>query len=381
YNPAFDSVADFLERSFTVPMFARELKKLGHVVQVVHPFPSDESFELEGVAYRLVRPAWLWGAAGRVAARLLGGFPYPYYQLATRMVPLIEHFSPDVVHFFGLTLDPNLWLISRWAEQARVPLVVHFHGGQAATRAPRRLLQRHNLQRARRLLFTLREQACSWVEEGLLTEPAKVVELMETSSLFAWRPRAGARAETGMEGNPVFLSAGRLSPEKDPLALLRGFARIRERWPEVHLYLYYLRADMLAEISDFIKQDPLLDGAVHLRGTVPFSQMEAVYNSADFLLQGSLREWSGCTVLEAMSCGVIPIVTDIPTFRRMTKRGHYGRLFPPGDADALARETLAISDHEIPALSAAVRDHFERTFSFPVLAKQLEGIYREVTTQ
>ena len=109
--------------------------------------------------------------------------------------------------------------------------------------------------------------------------------------------------------------------------------------------------------------------------------MEAVFNSADFLLQASRREYSGYAVLEAMACGVIPVVTDIPSFRRMTDDGRYGILFPPGDADALARQVLAFDPAAIPPFSAAVQHHFEQSFSYEALAARLSAIYRQVLSE
>jgi glycosyltransferase involved in cell wall biosynthesis len=162
------------------------------------------------------------------------------------------------------------------------------------------------------------------------------------------------------------------------LTVLRGFARIRAHWPDARLTMVYLRADMLDQVKELIEGDPRLRGAVHLRGTVPHGQMEAIYNSADLLLQGSLREWSGLAVLEAMACGVVPVVTDIPSFRLMTDQGRYGRLFPPGDPAALAAQALSVDLAELPRLSAEIRDHFDRCLSFPALARQLQAIYADV---
>jgi glycosyltransferase involved in cell wall biosynthesis len=105
--------------------------------------------------------------------------------------------------------------------------------------------------------------------------------------------------------------------------------------------------------------------------------MEVVYNSADFLLQSSRREHSGGAVLDAMACGVIPVVTDIPSFRAMTGNGAVGILFPPGDDESLARQVLDIPGDEIGAAAASVRRRFIEHLSFPEIALRLEHAYEE----
>jgi glycosyltransferase involved in cell wall biosynthesis len=135
---------------------------------------------------------------------------------------------------------------------------------------------------------------------------------------------------------------------------------------------------MLHDITTFLDERPVLAARTELRGRAPLEQMEAVYSSADFLLQASTREWSGLAVIEAMSCGCVPIVSDIPSFRRITEDGRFGRLFSVGDAGALANAALSIAPDERAGLSAAVREHFDRELSFPALARQIDVVYRQL---
>ena len=79
-----------------------------------------------------------------------------------------------------------------------------------------------------------------------------------------------------------------------------------------------------------------------------------------------------------MACGVIPVVTDIPSFRALTSSGTFGVLFPEGDDRSLAEQTLAISRADIPNRRLAICQHFERALSFPALARQLDAIYRRL---
>jgi glycosyltransferase involved in cell wall biosynthesis len=208
--------------------------------------------------------------------------------------------------------------------------------------------------------------------------PSQFAQVVESSSPFTRVDRELARARTGMVGTPVYLSAGRLDAIKDPLTMLRGFELIAGSQPGARLYLYYLTAELLPEIKAFLQERPSLATQVALRGRAPLEEMDAIYSSADFLLQASLREWSGLAVIEAMSCGCIPIVSDIPSFRMLTGAGRFGRLFAIGDADDLAHVALSVAPGERESLSMIVQDYFERELSFAAMARQVDGVYRDL---
>lgn len=352
----------------------RRLAARGHRVDVVLASPQDHEHDENGVRYHLVAAPWLARAAGRLGARLLR-LDYPAeLETAWRAVDLIASLAADVVHFHGTTLHLNLALVARRLGP-QTTLVLHHHGG-AASRGWTRRLQRRSLGRAARLLVTARAHAAPFVDDGALRDD-QVVEMPETSSSLRWRPRAEARRETGMAGDPVCLSAARLHPVKDPLTVLDGFERIAAERPGARLYLYFVSDELAGETRAWLAARPRLAERIELRGRVPVAAMEAVFNSADFLLQASRREWSGIAVIDAMACGTIPVVTDIPSLRALT--GEHGLLFPAGDAVALARQVLAVTSEEIAARSAAVRRHFEEHLSFSRLARRLEEIYEELT--
>jgi len=142
-----------------------------------------------------------------------------------------------------------------------------------------------------------------------------------------------------------------------------------------------LTDEELPALEGYLAARSTLREHVHLRGRARFEQMEAIYNSADFLLQASRREFSGCAVLEAMACGVIPIVTDIPSFRMMTECGRFGALFPVGDANAMAQRILERPLGTIEERSTTIRAHFERALSFDAMARQLLPVYREMLSE
>src|SRR6185295_6630591 len=96
-------------------------------------------------------------------------------------------------------------------------------------------------------------------------------------------------------------------------------------------------APLLEAVRARIATDPVLKGRVQLLGTLPRAALEQYLRAADFLVQGSHAEGSGVALIEALACGTTPLVTDIPSFRRITGEGAVGALVPPGDSAALAR--------------------------------------------
>ena len=349
----------------------REMHARGHQVRVLGLGPTGARHSANGVRYRWHAPAAPIRLVGSLAHRWKPHYGPAYYSPSMALARQVRKLDPDIIHVFGLTMVPQLALITL-AAGPRSRIAVHYHGGAPPLGRFRTRIQRLSLRDIDAALFTSIDQADPWIAAGLLN-CEHIHQVLETSSPFTGIPREEARRITGMTGNPVYLSAGRLHPIKDPLTMLRGFEMIARRQPEARLYLYYLTAELLNDARALAESSPILRDRVEFRGRARPEQMEAIYSSANVLLQASRREWSGLAVLEAMSCGCIPVVSDIPSFAAMTGSGAYGRLFEAGDPGALARAALSIDD---PAETAVtVRDHFERELSFAAMARNLEPIY------
>lgn len=347
----FSDPDEFLASVPLVDELPAAMAERGYRVSVVQAFSTEGAIRRRGVDYFFERD----GASRR----------------------RVRAIQPNLLHLHGATLHLEHALLLS-SVRHRPGIVIQYQGGYPSPNPLARRIQRHNLSRADRLLFTTLEHARPFLEAGVIADPGRVAEFMETSSRFGMMDRVAAREATGMLGDPVFLSTGRLHPDKDPMTMVRGFEQILAALPDARLYLYYLSDELLPELRAFVQSRPGLARAVAFRGRAAPDAMEAIYNSADFLLQASRREFSGCAVLEAMACGVIPVVTRLPSFRAMTGDGSTGVLFSPGDADALARGALSIPPKQIPVHRQRVLERFERELSFPTLADRLDAVYREV---
>lgn len=359
--PAADTPAAHVDADVTRRGLAAALAARGHTVTVVQEHPTAARLDAHGATWVFVPPT----AATRAARRLLGalGDPAPVVRApADGVLPAVAASRPEVIHGFDLAFYPSVALLARLARRLDAALVLHFHGGAPATRPGYRALARHALAGAHAFCFTTRERGRGWVAAGNLPDDARIEEVFESSSDLLPLPVEEARRRAGLEGDPIYLHVGRLDPVKDPLTTLRGFARVRAARPGARLHLAWTDAPLLDAVR------AAAGPGVTLLGRWPRARMAELYSGADVLLQASRREVCGYAVLEAMACGLVPVLSAIPPFVRLL--GDVGATFPVGDPDALAAAALAVSPDR-----ARVRARFDAALAFPRLAADVEAVY------
>jgi glycosyltransferase involved in cell wall biosynthesis len=361
-DPQRRSPAALLEAWPTLRETATAAAAAGAHVAVVQAADEDATIECDGVRFEFLRVA----RGSPVRARI-GPWAAP---VDARMLRRIEALRPDVVHQHGLTHPLHARTLSHRLDR---PLLVQDH----ASRPPRRArgLHRWGFGTAAAVAFTAREQSAPFLAAGALPRTMRILELLESSSRFTTGDRGEARRRTGLHGEPCLLWLGNLDANKDPLTVLRALEAAAGALPGVRLWLAYRRAPLLAQVRDAIARSPLLSARVTLLGPQPRDRVEWLLRSADFLVQASSFEGSGYVVIEALACGATPLVTDIPSFRRITGDGAAGGLFPPGDAAALARLLEEWSALDGAQLRRQARARFEHALSFEVLGDELNAAY------
>lgn len=286
---------------------------------------------------------------------------------------LLDELQADLLHVHGLGFAEDAFAISR--HLPRLPILFQDH----ADRPPRwwrRPRWRHWYASAGGVAFTTAELARPFIKAGLFAPRMPVFAIPESSCRFALGERAQARAETGLHGDPCVLWVGHLNAGKDPLTVLDGIARAASQLPELQLWCAFGNAPLLADVQRRVADDPRLAGRLHLLGKVPHARIERLMQSADMFVSGSRSESCGYALLEAMACGALPIVTDIPSFRALTDGGRIGELWPCGDAARLAEALLRAARHR-PS-PAEVRAHFDARLSFSAIGRQWANAYAHV---
>ncbi len=234
------------------------------------------------------------------------------------------------------------------------------------------------MAQAAAIAFCTLEHAGPFVTAGLLSPTAHLYAIPESTSRFSPGDRDNARRVTQIDGDPAVLWVGHLNENKDPLTVLAGISEAARTLPGLRLWCCFGTAPLMRKVQQRIADDPMLPGRVHLLGRVPHERVEHLMRAADIFVLGSHYESTGYSLIEAMACGLPPVVTDIPSFRSLTGAGTAGMLWPCDDANALREAVRSVARRLGSGMRADVRAHFERELSFDSLGVKLAAMYQQV---
>lgn len=283
----------------------------------------------------------------------------------------IKKIKPDTVFVNGLIFP--LQVIQLRMKLGRSVKIILLHRGEKPYSGIKRLLQRLADKCIDAYLFTSAEFGKEWTRFGNISNQNKIYEVIQASSVFYPQEKTLSRSATHIDGSPVFLWVGRLDANKDPLTVVKAFIEFLEFEPAAKLYMIYQTEELLQEVKDLMSHEPKAT-AIKLVGKIPHAELQTWYNAADFIISGSHHEGSGVAVCEAMSCGCIPVLTDIISFRKMTGPGNCGLLYEPGNAIALLKILLQTTALNMNNEQAKTLQQFKTELSFEAIAKKIEQV-------
>lgn len=209
------------------------------------------------------------------------------------------------------------------------------------------------------------------------------------------------------EEAPRLLFVGRVSPEKGVHTLLQAFAPIAARWPRARLEIVGPRTELPRRFLVDLSDDPLvsalarfyradggsdyqqhldglvrqagLEGQVTFHGSLPHQDIVRHYQQADVVVNPSLSETFGISIVEGMACAV-PVVGTRVGGMLDTITDEVGRAVPAEDAPALADAIAGIlADRALAReLGRHGRERAVRHFTWSARAERLLDVYRRV---
>jgi glycosyltransferase involved in cell wall biosynthesis len=163
--------------------------------------------------------------------------------------------------------------------------------------------------------------------------------------------------------SPRALFVGLDWERKNGAAVVRGFARLREQWPNARL--------------DVVGAHPVLDNEQGMHGHGPLSladakqrgEVETLFAQATFFAMPSLHEPAGIVYAEAQAAGLGSIATTSGGSRTIV--GDAGILVDPLDDDAIASAMLDLADPETAARLGARALARSPRFTWRAVAERL----------
>lgn len=189
------------------------------------------------------------------------------------------------------------------------------------------------------------------------------------------RARSEARAELGAaEGESVWLSVGRLEPQKGHDDALKAVEALKGAGERISLFI--VGEGSLEESLESLRNELGLEDEVKFLGYR--NDVEDLMAAADGLLLSSRWEGLPNVVLEALVAGLPVVATDVGGVRELIEDGVSGLIVPPGDTRAMAeaiRRVIHMNEMQLDALKRVGQERTSAKYSQPAVIDGWEQLF------
>jgi glycosyltransferase involved in cell wall biosynthesis len=179
---------------------------------------------------------------------------------------------------------------------------------------------------------------------SMLQVPAQKITVQPHGVTRAYRPLTSSETDlTRVALNlpeRYFLHVGTWEPRKNIVGFLRGYRLLLEQVPDSPPVVLVGRPGWLFEQSMREIESLKLGDRVVWRDQVSDEQLPAIYNLACALVSASFYEGFGMPALEAMACGITPIVSNRSSFPEVV--ADVGLLIEPENPQSIADALLKV---------------------------------------
>jgi glycosyltransferase involved in cell wall biosynthesis len=302
---------------------------------------------------------------------------YPKLLLGLRSV--LSNVQPDLIHAGPVQQSAFMPAILGFQ-----PLVTMSWGSDLLIRARQgigRWIAAYTLRHSQVLVGDC--QAVRSAAIGLGMPEERIVIFPWGVNLSHFSPGEGGelQSELGWEHNFVLLSTRAFERVYDVETLFRAFAIASRQVPRLRLLA--LGQGSLESKLRTIVRDSGIENRVHFAGQVDHGDLPKYYRAAQLFISASPVDGSPVSLLEAMSCGLPVLVSDIPGNREWVEPGSNGWLFPTG-TDAVLAETIVRLNNdpiELDQFGRAGRKVAEERANWQRNSKRLLGAYELATSE
>lgn len=253
----------------------------------------------------------------------------------------------DLVHVHAIDFFFDFLALTRPLH--RIPLVASTHGGffhsSFASRAKRVFFA--TVTRASCLAYR-RIIACSESDADMFRPIVRDNRLVTIENGVDLEKFAGAASPVQTR---TMLSHGRFARHKRVHLLFPLLAALRGHDPSWRLIVAGSEADATLASLEAAAAEAGVSDAVRFVLQPSNAELRTLMGQASYYASASEHEGFGIAAVEAMSAGLVPILSDIPPFRRLVQRTGVGIAIDPQDPVSVARAVILASNHPRPVAS------------------------------
>jgi glycosyltransferase involved in cell wall biosynthesis len=190
------------------------------------------------------------------------------------------------------------------------------------------------------------------------------------------------RQLAGSEHAPLVALIGQPREEKGTHVLLEAAPEIVARHPDARILIvgYLFQDEYQRRLDELVRSHGL---ERHVIFTGWRNDVPAIVANVDVLAHCRVTpEPAALVLIEAMAAARPVVVSDTGGSGEIVIDGVTGRLYPPGDAKALARAVIELLDDPVraAAMGRAGRTRVEQHFTLAAQARAFEQVYAELST-
>ncbi|CAN5822477.1 N/A [soil metagenome] len=322
----------------------------------------------------------------------------------------LGRFAEGLEEFAGLhRAEPLAWYSMVWPDslirqiRSIAPDVVHMHSGVwykaslAARRAgvPRLIYTEHGRQRSPTweerifdglaarwtdVVAAVSEAVAHQLSGTLVREPEKLRVVLNGVDVARFRPAPDSgklRAELGIRAYaPILGSIGRLEQIKGYDVMVRAFAELLARWEEGVAPVLVVAGDGAERPRlEALARELGVEESVHLLGWR--DDVHDLHSAFTLFTMASRSEGTSVSLLEAMSAGLCPVITDVGGNAAVLGPRLRGRLVPAEQAGALAAAWRGALTNALgrDADGRAARERVTEAFGLEAMVGHYQQLY------
>lgn len=299
---------------------------------------------------------------------------YKWLHLSKRAIRkyIIENGKPDIIH---INIPVKAGLFGLWAKRKyALPYVVTEHWGIYNNVEVNNYETKNTL--FKKLTKKVFEQAATFISvsrylaEGVnrlvLQRTYTVVPNVVDTNIFYYKEK--------QQHVFRFIHVSNMVAIKNAEGILRAFKLFSKHHSSVELIMV---GDTDSSIREYAASLDFTNELVSFKGEVPYQQVAAEMQLADCLILFSNMENSPCVIGEALCCGIPVIATNVGGIPELVD-GTNALMVDACDENMLAEAMQNIFQHYANYDNKKIAEKAQSIFSYPVISKQLDIVYKAV---